>query len=418
MSNIINQDHKKKIRQLVSEKTVTQNAAAVKLTEQDNHNAYKFQTMAIHAGIDPLKQSGAIVTPIYQSTNYVFEAVGQPREFEYARCGNPTRKALEDNLSALENGVFCTALATGQAAELTILNILKTGDHIICGNDVYGGTIRLLNHIEQTNGIKVTYIPMTDPERVTQKILPETKAIWVETPSNPLFNIVDISSIADIAGNNGLLTIVDNTILTPYFQQPLNLGADIVIHSATKYLSGHNDGLGGAVICKHEHHAEKFSFIANALGAVLGAFDAWLILRGIKTLAVRMREQQKSALEIAHFLHQHPQVSDVYFPGLPDHPQYELIKKQCSGYGGMLSFKVEGGFEKAKKVAENTKLFFLTESFGGVESLIQHPQTMSHASISPHAQKEAGITDNLLRISIGLEDVEDLINDLDRALTL
>jgi cystathionine gamma-synthase len=413
MTSTIDQDHKKNIRQHIAANSNGSASISHNEIEKDDYN---FQTKSIHAGIDPEKHSGAIVTPIYQSTNYVFEAVGKPREFEYARCGNPTRKALEDNLSALENGVYCTALATGQSAELTILNLFKTGDHIICGNDIYGGTIRLLNHVRQTTGIEVTYIPMTDPDRVAQEIRPTTKALWVETPSNPLFNIVDITSVSEIAKANDLTTIVDNTLLTPYFQRPLNLGADIVIHSATKYLSGHNDGLGGAVICKHQHHAEKISFIANALGAVLGSFDAWLILRGIKTLALRMREHQKSALEIANFLQEHPRVNDIFFPGLPDHPQADLIKKQSTGHGGMLSFKVDGGFENAKKVAESTNLFFLTESFGGVESLIQHPQTMSHSSISPQAQEDAGITDNLLRISVGLEDVGDLINDLGKAL--
>jgi cystathionine gamma-synthase len=413
----LNQDHKKKIRKRISEQSDINTKVEVPLAELADKKNYRFKTQAIHAGIDPDKQSGAIVTPIYQSTNYVFEAVGQPREFEYARCGNPTRKALEDNLAALEKGTFCTALATGQAAELTILNLFKSGDHIICGNDVYGGTIRLLNHLQKTNGIQVSYISMTDPEKVAAEIQPQTRALWVETPSNPLFNIVDIAAISKIAKIQDLLTIVDNTLLTPYFQQPLSLGADIVIHSATKYLSGHNDGLGGAVVCKHHHHAEQISFIANALGAVLGSFDAWLISRGIKTLALRMREHQKSALKIAHFLQQHPSVTDVYFPGLDDHPQADLINKQSTGHGGMLSFKVNGGFDKAKKVAEKTKLFYLTESFGGVESLIQHPQTMSHSSISTEAQQAAGITDNLLRISVGLEDIADLINDLERALT-
>jgi cystathionine beta-lyase/cystathionine gamma-synthase len=418
MTSIIHEDHKKKIRKRISDEASKTKSEENSLSKREDKDDLKFQTQAIHAGIDPDKHSGAIVTPIFQSTNYVFEAVGQPREFEYSRCGNPTRKALEDNLATLENGTYCTALATGQAAELTILNMFKSGDHIICGNDVYGGTIRLLNHVQLTNGIRVTYIPMTDPANVAEEICPETKALWLETPSNPLFNIVDISALAEIANTNNLITIVDNTLLTPYFQKPLDLGADIVIHSATKYLSGHNDGLGGAVICKHQHHAEQISFIANALGAVLGSFDAWLIARGIKTLALRMREHQKSALEIANFLKQHPTVSDVYFPGLDDHPQADLIKKQSSGHGGMLSFKVNGGFEEAKKVAENTNLFFLTESFGGVESLIQHPQTMSHSSISPLAQKQAGITDNLLRISVGLEDISDLINDLGEALEL
>lgn len=365
MDSILDHDHKKKIRKRISEQSNQKIKAKKKVSKLNIKIDFKFQTQAIHAGIDPNKQSGAIVTPIYQSTNYVFEAVGQPKEFEYARCGNPTRKALEDNLATLENGTYCSALATGQAAELTILNLLKNGDHLICGNDVYGGTIRLLNHIHQTNGINVTYIPMTDPEKVAAEIRQETKALWIETPSNPLFNIVDIEALSTIAKSKDLFTIVDNTLLTPYFQKPLNLGADIVIHSATKYLSGHNDGLGGAVVCKHQHHAEQISFIANALGAVLGSFDAWLIARGIKTLALRMREHQKSALEIAQFLRQHPAVTDVYFPGLKEHPQAELIKNQSSGHGGMLSFKVDGGFEKAKKVAEKTKLFFLTESFHG-----------------------------------------------------
>ncbi len=416
MTSIIDHDHKKKIRNRISDESKEIKNQKISVSTREEKYNYKFQTKAIHAGIDPDKQSGAIVTPIYQSTNYVFEAVGQPKEFEYARCGNPTRKALEDNLATLENGTYCTALATGQAAELTILNMFKSGDHIICGNDVYGGTIRLLNHLKQTNGLQITYTPMTDPEVVFKEIRPETKAIWVETPSNPLFNIVDISAISDIAREKDIITIVDNTLLTPYFQQPLNLGVDIVIHSATKYLSGHNDGLGGAVICKYQHHAEQISFIANALGAVLGSFDAWLIARGIKTLALRMREHQKATQEIALFLKSHPKVTDVYYPGLADHPQADLINKQSSGHGGMLSFKVDGGFAKAKKVAENTKLFFLTESFGGVESLIQHPQTMSHSSISSAAQEAAGITENLLRISVGLEDITDLIDDLGKAL--
>lgn len=416
MTSIIDHDHKKKVRKYILDQAENIKNQEISVSKIEEKNEYKFRTQAIHAGIDPDKQSGAIVTPIYQSTNYIFEAVGQPREFEYARCGNPTRKALEDNLATLENGTYCSALATGQAAELTILNMFKSGDHIICGNDVYGGTIRLLNHLKQTNGLQISYIPMIDPEVVSKAIRPETKALWVETPSNPLFNIVDISAISRIARGKNLLTIVDNTLLTPYYQQPLNLGADIVIHSATKYLSGHNDGLGGAVVCKHQHHAEQISFIANALGAVLGSFDSWLVARGIKTLALRMREHQQSALEIAHYLKKHPQITDVYYPGLDDHPQTDLINKQSTGHGGMLSFKVDGGFEKAKKVAENTKLFFLTESFGGVESLIQHPQTMSHSSISPQAQKAAGISENLLRISVGLEDISDLIDDLGKAL--
>ena len=376
----------------------------------------RFQTRAIHAGVNPDPHTGAMVTPIHQSTTFLFEAMGQPGEYEYSRCGNPTRKALEDNLAALEGGVYCAALATGQMAELTLLNRFGNGDHIICGNDVYGGTIRLLNHLQKQAGLEVSYISMTDPSQVAAAVQPNTKALWIETPSNPLFNIVDIAAMTEIAKSHDLVSIVDNTVLTPFCQQPLALGADFVIHSATKYLSGHNDGLGGAIICKHEQHVEETAFIANALGGVLGAFDAWLILRGMKTLPLRMREHQKSAQQIAQFLEQHSAISRVYYPGLASHPQHDLIQKQIGGFGGMISFKVTGGIEAARRVVEGTRLFATTESFGGVESLIQHPQTMSHSSMTPEAQADAGITENLVRISVGLEDVRDLLADLDNAL--
>ncbi|HEX9654205.1 MAG TPA: PLP-dependent aspartate aminotransferase family protein [bacterium] len=389
-------------------------------TPEDGHlkniRSLGFNTKAIHAGVTLDPYTRAIVTPIHQSTIFAFEGFCEPGPFEYSRCGNPTRKALEDNLAALEGGVYCAALATGQAAELTILSRFAKGDHIICGNDVYGGTIRLFNHLKKHAGLEVSFIPMTVNDRIAAEIRPNTKALWIETPSNPLFNIVDLQNVVELARAHDLLTIVDNTLLTPCCQQPLQFGADFVIHSATKYLSGHNDGLGGAIICKHPYHVEEVAFIANALGAVLGAFDSWLILRGIKTLPLRMREHQKSALQIAHFLEDHPQVERVYYPGLDSHPQFDLIQKQTSGYGGMISFKVRGGVEKARTLVEGTSIFFLTESFGGVESLIQHPQTMSHSSMAPEAQIEAGITENLIRISVGLEDVQDLITDLDKAL--
>lgn len=375
-----------------------------------------FQTKSIHAGINPDQNMGAIVTPIHQSTIFKFKALGEPAEFEYSRCGNPTRKALEDNLAALEGGVFCTALATGQAAELTLLSLFKNGDHILCGNDVYGGTIRLFNHLKEHAGIQISYISMTNPENVVPAIQPNTKALWIETPSNPLFNTIDIKAMVDIAHSFNLVTIVDNTLLTPYYQQPIKFGADFVIHSATKYLSGHNDGLGGAIICRDEMYIEQVSFTANALGAVLGAFDSWLILRGIKTLALRLREQQKSTQQIARFLQEHPEVTKVYYPGLEDHPQFDLIRKQTAGYGAMLSFEIKEGIEMARRILNKVKLFFIAESFGGVESLIQHPQTMSHSSLSPEAQQNAGITENLIRISVGLEDVQDLLEDLEQAL--
>ncbi len=377
---------------------------------------YGFQTQSIHAGITPDPYSRAIVTPIHQSTTFVFKGMGEPGEFEYSRCGNPTRQALEDNLAALEGGVYCSALATGQAAELTLMNRFEKGDHIICGNDVYGGTIRLFNHLQKHAGLQVSYIPLTNIDRIAAEIRPNTKAIWIETPSNPLFNIVDLEAVIAVARAHDLVSMVDNTVLTPFNQQPIKFGADYVVHSATKYLSGHNDGLGGAIVCREESQIEDLAFTANALGAVLGAFDSWLILRGIKTLALRMREHQRSALEIAKFLEDHPAVSRVYFPGLPSHPQFDLIQKQTKGYGGMMSFELKGGIEKARTVCEGTELFFLSESFGGVESLIQHPKSMSHSSMTPEAQAEAGITNSLVRISVGLEDTEDLLTDLDRVL--
>lgn len=381
-----------------------------------NLSEMKFQTKAIHAGIDPDPATGAIATPIHQSTTYQFKRMGEPGEFEYSRCGNPTRKALEDNLAALEGGVYSSALATGQGAQITLLNLFQQGDHIICGNDVYGGTIRMLNLLKKNAGIEVSFIPLTDVDRVRTEIRSNTRAIWIESPSNPLFNIVDLEAIATLARENDVISIVDNTLLTPYFQQPFQFGIDLVVHSATKYLSGHNDGLGGVIVCRENKFVEDIAFTANALGAVLGAFDAWLILRGIKTLALRMREQQKSALKIANFLQSHSAVSRVFYPGLADHPQYALIQKQTSGFGGMLSFELKEGIEKARKVVEGTELFYMTESFGGVESLIQHPQTMSHSSMSPEALAEAGITDKLVRVSVGLEDCEDLLADLERAL--
>ena len=375
-----------------------------------------FQTKTIHAGITPDPYSRAIVTPIHQSTTFVFEGMGKPGRFEYSRCGNPTRQALEDNLAALEGGVYCTALATGQAAELTLMNLFSKGEHIICGNDVYGGTIRLFNHLQKQAGIEVSYMPLGDPERIAAEIRPNTRGIWIETPSNPLFNIVDLEAVIAVARAYDLVSMVDNTVLTPFNQQPLKYGADYVVHSATKYLSGHNDGLGGAIVCREESQIEALAFTANALGAVLGAFDSWLVLRGIKTLALRMREHQRSALRIARYLEEHPAVSRVYFPGLASHPQYDLIQKQSSGYGGMMSFELHAGIEKAREVCEGTRLFLLSESFGGVESLIQHPQTMSHSSMSAEAQADAGITDRLVRISVGLEDTNDLLADLDRVL--
>lgn len=376
----------------------------------------KFQTKTIHAGVTPDPATGAIVTPIHQSTTYAFDDIDKNKGYDYSRTANPTRKVLEDQLAALEGGTYCAALTTGMAAETTVSSLFRRGDHVICGNDVYGGTFRLFKYIEKQFDVEFTFIPLTNLDGIARAIRPNTKGIWIETPSNPLFNVVDLQAVTDLARARNLLTIVDNTLLSPYCQQPLRFGVDIVVHSTTKYLSGHNDGLGGAIICNNDELAERLAFSANALGTVSGAFDAWLILRGIKTLALRMREHQKNALQIARFLQSHPAVRQVYYPGLPDHPQADIIERQTSGFGGMLSFELEGGLPAAQTVLRATKLFYLAESFGGVESLIEHPKTMSHASMTPEAQAEAGITDGLLRISAGLEDCEDLLADLEQAL--
>lgn len=385
-------------------------------SSSQSHAEFRFQTRAIRAGTNPDKALGAIVTPIHQSTNFIFDAPGEPREYEYSRCGNPTRKALENNMAALEGGTYAAAMATGQAAELVVMQQFKSGDHFICGNDVYGGTIRLFNQLQKLYGIEVAYIPLTDPDRVEDALRPNTRGIWIETPSNPLFNLVDLEAMVSICRKYDLISIVDNTLLTPYCQQPFKFGIDFVVHSAAKYLSGHNDGLGGILVCRDDQYTEDIAFTSNALGAVLGAFDSWLISRGIKTLPLRMREHQKNAERVIGFLEQHPLVTRIYYPGLADHPQYELIAKQSTGYGGLVSFEIDDDFARAKKVLTKTELFYIAESFGGVESLICHPKTMSHSSMSEEALADAGITDQLIRISVGLEDADDLIQDLDQAL--
>jgi cystathionine gamma-synthase len=376
----------------------------------------RFQTKAIHSGISPDSAYGAIVPPIYQNTAFAFEDVNKHKGFDYSRTGNPTRKVLEDNLAALEGGKHCVALTTGMAAETTILSLFKNGDHIICGNDVYGGTFRLFEFQKEQSDLEVTYISMIEQENIETAIRENTKAIWVETPSNPLLNIVDLEKTAAFAHSNNLIMIVDNTFLSPAFQRPFEFGADIVIHSTTKYLGGHNDGLGGAVICIDDELGEKIAYAANALGTTASAFESWLIIRGIKTLPLRMREHEKNALAIASFLQKQDFIKKVNYPGLEDHPQYELIQKQMLGNGGMVSFEVNGDINKVNKILKNTKLFYLAESFGSVESLIEHPKTMSHAAMTPEAQKAGGITDRLIRLSVGIEDKEDLITDLEQAL--
>jgi cystathionine gamma-synthase len=381
-----------------------------------NELSMSFQTDTIHAGVGPDKAYGAIMTPIYQSSTFVFEDIGKHKGFDYTRSGNPTRKALEDNLCALEGCSFAVAVTTGMAAITSTLNIFKSGDEIICTDDCYGGTSRLMKTVEEHFGIKVHFVNLQEATNLLPYVNEKTKAIWVETPSNPLLNLVDIAAVATLAKERGLLTIVDNTFLSPYGQKPFELGADIVVHSTTKYLNGHSDVVGGAVLSNSEDLDARLKFIVNALGTCAQPFDCWLVLRGIKTLVVRMREHERNAQAVAEFLEKHHKVKRVFYPGLPAHPQHELAKKQQRSFGGMVSFELDGTIEDVNRVLKGTKLFALAESLGGVESLIEHPATMSHASMDHDHREAAGITDTVIRLSVGIEDGDDLIEDLKSAL--
>ena len=375
-----------------------------------------FQTDTIHAGVAPDKAYGAIMTPIYQSSTFVFEDIGKHRGFDYTRSGNPTRKALEDSLCALEGCTSAVAVTTGMAAITTTLNLFRSGDEIICTDDCYGGTSRLMKTVEEHFGIRVHFVNLQDASNLLPLVNENTRAVWVETPSNPLLNLVDISAVSALAKERGLLTIVDNTFLSPYGQKPFELGADVVVHSTTKYLNGHSDVVGGAVLSNSEDLDSRLKFLVNALGTCAQPFDCWLVLRGIKTLVVRMREHERNALAVAEFLDRHPKVKRVFYPGLPAHPQHELAKKQQSSFGGMVSFELDGPLEELYRVLKATKLFALAESLGGVESLIEHPATMSHASMDSEHRLAAGITDSIIRLSVGIEDRDDLIADLQSAL--
>ena len=376
----------------------------------------KFETKAIHAGQDPDPTTGATITPIYQTSTYTQEGLGKHKGYEYSRTGNPTRAALEEALAQLENGKYGLCFASGLSATSTILCLLKAGDEVIAGNDLYGGTTRLFNQVFSNFNIKFTFVDGRDPRNFESAITPKTKLIWLETPTNPLLRLCDIKEVSNIAKKQNILLAVDNTFATPYFQKPLDLGADIAHHSTTKYLGGHSDVIGGAVIVKNKDLYEKIKFYQNAVGAVPGAFDSWLVLRGIKTLTVRMKKHAENAQSIAEFLEKHPKVKKVNYPGLKSHPQYDLAKKQMTGFSGMISFEVDGGKDAVKKIVESTKLFQLAESLGGVESLINYPTMMTHVGVPKEVKEELGITEGLIRISVGIEDVKDLINDLRQAL--
>lgn len=378
----------------------------------------KFGTKAIHNGITPDTATGAIMTPIYQTSTYVQESVGNHKGFQYSRTGNPTRSILEANIAAIENGKYGAAFGSGLAAIDCVIKMLKPGDEVISTNDLYGGTFRIFKTIFEKYGIKFHFVPMGNLSAVEEKLNENTKLIWVETPTNPTMKIIDIVAMGKLAEANNVLLAVDNTFATPYLQNPLDLGAHIVMHSATKYLGGHSDVVMGVLIVKDDKIAEEMYRIQNSSGAVCGPMDSFLVLRGIKTLHLRMREHCKNGKAIAEFLVKHPKIDKVYWPGLPSHPNHEIAKSQMKDFGGMVSFTTVGDkLEDALEIVKKSKLFALAESLGGVESLIGHPSTMTHAAIPKKEREEAGIKDSLIRLSVGIEDEEDLISDLKQALS-
>lgn len=374
-----------------------------------------FSTDAIHIGQEPDPATGAIIVPIYQTSTYVQEELGRHKGYEYSRTANPTRAALERNLARLESGQFGFAFASGMAAINAVLTLFKSGDHVVTCRNLYGGTFRLFERVLKNFGFEFTYVDTTQLDTIQAAIRENTRLIFLETPTNPIMEITDLAAASELAHQRGLLVAVDNTFMSPYLQRPLELGADIVIHSTTKYLNGHSDGVGGAVVMNDSALAERLKFLQNAAGAVLGPMDSWLVLRGVKTLAVRMRQHSENGIAVANFLAAHLKVKTVHYPGLTSHPQYDLGRKQMHGPGGMLSFET-GSIENARTVLNSVRLCSLAESLGGVETLISHPATMTHASVPPEERQRLGITDGLVRISVGIEDVEDLIADLDQAL--
>lgn len=376
----------------------------------------RFATKAVHAGQHPDPTTGAIVTPIHPTTTYAQEAIGRHKGYEYSRTRNPTRAALEDNVAALEGARKGFGFASGMAAITTITHLLKSGDHIVAEENVYGGTVRYFRQIAGEFGVKVDFVDASDAANVRQAMRPETKMVYAETPTNPNLKLSDLTQLADLAHERDALFVVDNTFATPYLQRPHEHGADIVVHSATKYLGGHSDALGGVATTTDDKIAQRLGFLSNAMGGILSPFDSWLILRGIKTLPVRMDRHCDNARAVAKFLSEHPKVEKVIFPGLPDHPQHGLAKKQMSDFGGMVSFELAGGERAAREFAQLVHVFTLAESLGAVESLLCHPATMTHASVPKEIRARSGVTDGLLRLSVGIEDADDLIDDLAQAL--
>lgn len=374
-----------------------------------------FATDAIHAGQHPDPRTGAVTVPIYQTSTYAQQGIGQNKGFEYARTQNPTRTALEDNIAVLEKGVAGYAFGSGMAAISTTMMLLKSGDHVVVTDNVYGGTYRVFTQVFANLGLEYTFVDTSDLENIRKAMKPHTRMVYLETPTNPLLTLTDLRETAAFCRQMNLIMAVDNTFMSPYFQKPLVMGADIVIHSTTKYLNGHSDGIGGVIVVSSKELSEKVAFLQNSVGAIPSPFDAWLVLRGIKTLALRMEKHNENAMKIAEYLQHSKKVLRIFYPGLSSHPQHQLAKKQCSGFGGMITFDV-GSLEKAKMLVKDLHIFTFAESLGGVESLIGHPATMTHGSVPKDRRQAMGLTDGLIRLSVGVEDVEDLIGDLAHAL--
>lgn len=382
-----------------------------------SQKSFGFETRAIHAGQEPDPTTGAIMTPVYLTSTYVQSSPGVHRGYEYSRTHNPTRKAYENCMANLEGGKFGFAFASGCAASTTILHMLKAGDHVIAGDDMYGGTFRLMDKVIRHNGIEFSFVDLTDPENFARAVKPNTRMLWLETPTNPTLKLVNIRKLSAMASAKGILSVVDNTFMSPYFQRPLEHGATIVVHSATKYINGHSDVVGGVLVTSDQAVAEKTQFLSNSMGGIASPFDSFLCMRSLKTLGVRMRAHEAGAREVAKFLEKHSKVDRVIYPGLESHPQHALAREQMSGFGGMITFYVNGGLSAARATLENVKVFALAESLGGVESLIEHPAIMTHASVPAETRKALGIDDGLIRLSVGIENIEDLLRDLDHALS-
>jgi cystathionine beta-lyase/cystathionine gamma-synthase len=375
-----------------------------------------FATDAIHAGQPPDPATGAVTVPIYQTSTYVYEEVGRHRGFDYARTINPTRLALERCLAALEGGSHGFAFASGMAAIDAAMNLLRQGDHVVAAANMYGGTFRLFERVLRGHGLEFDFVDTSDLAAVRAALRPATRMIYLETPTNPLMTVTDVAAVAALGRERGAVLVVDNTFLSPYFQRPLALGADVVVHSTTKYLNGHSDSVGGAAVTARADLAQRLGFVQNSAGAILSPFDSWLVLRGLKTLALRMERHDRNGRAVAEYLARHPRVLKVHYPGLPDHPQHALAKRQATGFGGMLSFVVQGGYEAARRLLNRVKLCALAESLGGVETLICHPATMTHASVPEAERRRLGIEDGMVRVSVGIEDVEDILADLESGL--